>query len=74
MTTPTHTVHLVRVLDGANFDVPMTSYRWAMSYEKAYAWGLEMRDKLRAKRREDGETDELFIRAIHMEMKEVEPC
>lgn len=53
----------VEVLDGADFDKVLA--RRVFRYEDdAQLWATKRRDEFRAKRREEGETDEAFIEAI----------
>lgn len=62
---------LVTILDGANFDALMAR-RAFVDYTLARPWAEKRRDELRAKRREEGETDEIFVTAIEAQFTEIE--
>lgn len=54
---------LVEIEDGANFNQVLA--RRVFRYDSdAWTWGTARRDEFRAKRRAEGEKDEVFIEAI----------
>ena len=65
------TIFIASVIDGADFDTVMA--RKAFGHENTdRGWATVERDAARSRLRGSGETDELFIEAIHYKITEMD--